>query len=643
MNNNLKKLSIATLGATLLPAAAAALSIPSFFSDNMLLQQNSVLTIPVSDTRPGTRVEAIPSWGSAVSAKADKSGRAGLKLKTPEAGGPFSLTVIAANDTIRLINILSGELWLCSGQSNMEFPVNGWINIMNHDEIIGNAHRPDIRLLQIRDVTSFVPQNDTEVTMGGWAEANSSSIQDFSAIAYLFATRLHDELKVPVGVIDCCWGGTPAEAWTSAEALGAVPGFDDELSMLRRSGGDRSEMERLWNELHDSRMAEAHAKIKDFDKGQIQPGWRKFSVPGFWEENIAPGLDGIVYVQTQFELTAEQATAPATLHLGAIDDEDVVWLNGQQVASGAGFATPRHYNIDPPTLHAGKNILTIQITDMSGEGGFRASPGDIFVETSAGNIPLAGEWGFDIGVSFADIPPLPASVGGSSFPSVLYNAMLSPLHVMPVKGVLWYQGCANVGRAEQYEPLFQALIRDWRSLWGYDMPFYFVQLAGWLKPRALQPDSEWAALRNAQCKALALANTSMVSAIDLGNPADIHPRNKQEVARRLAETALTREYGRNYDYTAPVLTEARNEGNRIVLTFDRPVESRSSAVTGFIVGDAKGNFAVARGVRTAPTTIELSAVEIDAPVVARYNWADYPGGNLYGENNLPVAPFATDK
>lgn len=644
MSLNLKKCILSASLSVFLPASlSAAISVPSFFTDNMIVQQNSVLTVPVNAV-PGDKVTVTPSWGKSVSAKAGADGRAEIRVNTPAAGGPYSITVTAPGDTIKLINVLAGEVWLCSGQSNMEFPVNGWTHIMNHDDVIGNAHRPDIRLLQIKDVTAFTPQDDTEVTMGGWVECNAATMQDFSAIAYLFATRLHDELGVPVGVIDCAWGGTPAEAWTSAAAIGAsVPGFDEELAILAKADGDRGIIEREWNKLRADRLAEAEAAIEKFDMSVYQSDWDKMPVPGYWENTVAPGLDGVVFAQTVINLAASEAAADLQLDFAAIDDDDIVYINGKEVARGSGFSTPRHYVIPSKYLKTGDNVLTIRITDGGGEGGFAGDPSKLYATTCDRHIPLAGDWAYRVGVDFGKMKPMPASWAGSSFPSVLYNAMLHPLHVMPVKGVLWYQGCANVGRAAQYEPLFQSMINNWRELWGYDMPFYFVQLAGWLKPQALQPESPWAALRNAQSKALALDNTAMVTAIDLGNPADIHPRNKQEIARRLAETALTRDYGKGYDYKAPVCTSVKTAKDKLRLTFDAPLSPKSVAVTGFIVGDAAGRFAVAAGRLIDEKTIELSAAEIAAPTVARYDWADYPGGNLYGTNGLPVAPFATDK
>lgn len=642
MCNQFKNIGLISALSLLPLSVFGEITLPAFFTDNMIVQQQSVLTVPVTAS-PGAEVTVTASWGDSVNGKADSSGKVGLKLPTPVAGGPYSLAITAASDTLRLINVLSGEVWLCSGQSNMEYPINGWTYVMNYDYIIGNAHRPDIRLLQIKDVTAFIPQDNTEVTMGGWVECNAATMQDFSAIAYLFATRINEELGVPVGVIDCAWGGTPAEAWTSAKALGAVPGFENEVKMLAKANGDRSIIEKEWNQLLEKRMADANAKIQPFDKVKYQPSWGKMPVPGNWEFSVAPGFDGIVYVQKVVTLSEDEAKEPVVLNLGAIDDEDITYVNGKEVARGSGYATPRSYKVSPEFLKKGDNVITIKITDTGGEGGFGGTADKMNAVTSKREIPLAGDWAYNIGVDFSKIDPIPASFAGSSFPSVLYNAMLYPLHVMPVKGVLWYQGCANVGRDKQYEPLFKALINDWRSLWGYDMPFYFVQLAGWLKPQALQPDSPWAALRNAQSKALELKNTSMVTAIDLGNPADIHPRNKQEVARRLAETALTREYGKNYDYNAPKCVSANASGNKMILTFDSKLKPKSVALTGFIVGDREGEFAVATGRLVNDHTVELSASEIQAPVAARYDWADYPGGNLYGDNGLPVAPFATDK
>lgn len=618
-----------------------SVSLPNYITSNMVMQRNSILTV-AGDATPEATVKATPSWtGKTVAAKAGKDGKFTLRIPTPDAGGPF---YILFDDGTPLVidNLLSGELWLCSGQSNMEFPVEGWTSVMDADHVVSTAHNPDIRLLQIKKTTAFSPQEDVQTNMGGWVEAASNTM-DFSAIAYLFAKELRDRLKVPVGVIDATWGGTPAEAWTGYEALRTVPGFERETDALARCGFDAQ----LLRDDYEKQIADWMNLARS--GGEIPEPGKKFegeSLPPAYFEHIGfgNGFDGIMWVQKSFDIPESLAGKDLTLYLGALDDEDITYLNGREVAHGSGYNTPRVYTVPGNLVLAGENLITIRISDFGGEGGFAGPAEAIRGEIDGNVIPLSGDWTYKVGVDFATLPQKPASIDGSSYPSVLYNAMLYPLRNLPIQGVLWYQGCANVGRAEQYEPLFQALIKDWRGLWEKEFPFYFVQLAGWLKPQTVQPDSEWAALRNAQSKALALPNTSMVSAIDLGNPADIHPRDKQTVAHRLALTALSRDYGMtDADYKAPVCTGMKNDGERLILSFDRDLHPTSAAVIGFIIGDSDGNFAQAMTEMPDSRTVVLSSPRIARPDRARYNWADYPDGNLYSSSGIPVAPFATDK
>lgn len=633
----------AGMAAVILPMAmSATVKLPNYITPNMVMQHDTTMTVP-GYAKPGAKVTVSPSWTtSPLTTKADTDGRFSVEVPTPAPGGPFS---IEFNDGEPLVidNLLSGELWLCSGQSNMEFPIRGWIEVMDADHVIATANNPDIRLLQVRKTTAYTPQEDVQTNMGGWVQAASNTM-DFSAIAYLFAKELRDELKMPVGVIDATWGGTPAEAWTAAEYLEGIKGFENELDALKRTGGDPAQLKADYERRLNDWMALARDggntpdPAKPLSKGESKPA-------GYFEHiGWGNSFDGIVWAQKTIDVPAELAGKDLTLSLGTIDDEDVTWFNGTEVARGSGYNTPRVYTVPGKLVKAGENLITIRISDFGGEGGF-AGPADQMKGEIAGvTLPLSGNWIYETGVDFSSLPQKPASVEGSSYPSVLYNAMLSPLHNLPIKGVLWYQGCANVGRGEQYEPLFQALINNWRELWGYDFPFYFVQLAGWLQPQTVQPDSEWAALRNAQSKALTLPNTAMVSAIDLGNPGDIHPQNKQEVAHRLAMTALNRDYGRSdLVCTAPRCIASKKSGNRIILTFDGDVHPTSSAVIGFIIGDSKGNFAQGMTEMPDSRTIIVSSPQIKNPDRVRYDWADYPNGNLYGATGLPVAPFATDK
>lgn len=539
------KLILLLLISTAFVVAQAKVVLPSYITDNMVVQRNSVMKI-TGHASSGSKVNVIAGWDSrSREVKADSEGKFDISLDTPDAGGPYSIIIADKDSKVKVGNVLSGELWLCSGQSNMEFPVDGWTSVMDADHVVSTARNPDIRLLQVKKRVAFSPQDDIETNMGGWVEAAPNTM-DFSAIAYLYAKELRDSLKVPVGVIDATWGGTPAEAWTSYGFLKGVPGFEGELSAMESCGFDAS------------RLRENYEKEMGV--------WMKLAQKG--GEEIRPGD----------KLTGNVLPAEAMV----------------------------------------------------------AEVGSVI-------IPLGGDWTYKVGVDFSSLPKKPASIEGSSYPTVLYNAMIHPLRNLPIKGVLWYQGCANVGRAEQYETLFKSLINNWRDTWDSEFPFYFVQLAGWLAPQSVQPDSEWAALRNAQSKALQLPNTAMVSAIDLGNPGDIHPRDKQTVAHRLALTALGRDYGFDTNYKAPQCISMQKMGNKIVLKFDDDLTVTSVAILGFIIGNADGDFDQAVARMADSRTLELYSPLVKKPVCVRYDWADFPNGNLYSLHGIPVAPFATDK
>lgn len=462
------KKHLLALGVSLATVAAqAAIVLPSYFTDNMIVQQNSTLLIH-GKAAPGADVSIRAGWEpDAVEIRAENDGSFAASISTPVAGGPYTLSIGDTDSTVTLENVLSGEVWLCTGQSNMEFPMNGVLTVMDHEREIATAHHPDIRLLQVKKVITREPQENAVINGGGWQICSPASVTDFPAVAYFFARELSEKLRVPVGVIDVTWGGTPAEAWISAASLGALGGFEEQLDSLPRAG------------LYDP-----------------------------------------------------------------------------------------------------------------------------------------------------------------CYPTMPYNAMLYPLRDMQLKGILWYQGCSNVGRAEQYKSLITTLINDWRTTFGSpELPFYFVQLAGYLAPQPVQPDSEWAALREAQTAALTLGNTAMAVAADLGNPADIHPTFKQEVARRLALIALNRDYGFDCIYRAPECVDMHRDGSSMLLTFDSPVHATSAAMTGFIIAGTDGRFTTATPRQIDDCTIALSAPAIPHPTEIRYNWADYPIGNLYGPTGLPVAPF----
>ena len=623
----------------------AKIALPSYVTDNMVVQQNSVFKIK-GMAAPKSKVSVLAGWSDGVlTTKANSDGAFTIELPTPPAGGPYTIKFTDADGDLTLENVLSGEVWLCSGQSNMEFPVQGWGTAMNYDSEIPTAQHPDIRLFQVKKTIAHSPQHDVVVNNGGWQICNSASVADFSAIAYFFAREIVKELKVPVGVIDATWGGTPAEAWTSHESLQSIPGFENELADLAEAGYNSQKLSDLYNKRVEQWFDRANSLRADFDKGSMQKGeqWMSMKAPGYWEESALPGFDGIVWFQHEVEIPDDMAGQLLMLKFSAIDDEDETYFNGKLVGKGSGYNTPRSYTVQGTDVKPGKNVITVKVTDFGGEGGIAPGSALAVNAVTGKSVSLEGDWTLFVENDFSKMPPRPVQPYSSSYPSVLYNAMIAPLADMPIQGVLWYQGCNNVGRDRQYEPLFKALINDWRQLWRPEMPFYFVQLAGYLQPQPVQPDSQWAALRNAQAKALELTNTGMATAIDLGHPTDIHPRNKQDVAHRLALIALNRVYGKDYIYAGPKCLSVTPEGNSLLLKFDSPVIPATVAPTGFIIAGEDKKFTTATSVLVDDSTIRLSAQGIKSPEFVRYNWADYPCGNLYGSTGLPVAPFANDK
>lgn len=631
----------------LMIAASQALNgevrLPAIFSDNMVVQQNATLTV-TGKASPQSKVTFRADWaGGEGETRADGNGSFAMTVQTPPAGGPYTVVVDdGSGEKGRKVlqNVLSGEVWLCSGQSNMEFPVKGdWAQLMDADRVVATMQRPTLRLLQIRNTASVTPLDDATVEFG-WSEC-SPAAASFSAIGYLCGKMLQDSLNVPVGVIDASWGGTPVEAWTPRESLKGVPGMEFRYGLL---GETEPNVEAL-KEREIMRVYDAYDNpgkpAYPFDRKVMHSEWEKMPVPSMWEENVLPGFDGIVAMQYQLNLPPEAAGKPLKLCLGAIDDWDTTWFNGEIVGSSQIFDLRRDYEVDGRLVKAGSNVITVEVIDNAGGGGIWKPS---YAEVDGHRYSLDGEWSYTVVTDFSKIQERVEWPESQNYPTVLYNAMINPLRVMPVAGVFWYQGCANVGNAERYERCFKNMIEGWRKAFGNSsMPFYFVQLAGFLQPVAVQPDSQWALLRQAQSKALELPSTAMATAIDLGNPVDIHPTNKEEVARRLTMLALDKTYRRPQNCEAPVCTGVRTADGYMELTFNGEIETPGGVVTGFIIKGNDGKWAYANARQTSARTIRLSSPLTPDPVAVRYAWADYPGGNLTGKvSGLPVAPFATD-
>ncbi len=648
MKNYLKHLGLGIAVASMPLLVQAKVQLPAYFTDNMVLQQNRTLTIN-GTARAKRNVTLITSWdNNSYRTKAAADGSFSIEIQTPPAGGPYIMT-FTDGEKLTLKNIMSGEVWLCSGQSNMEMPLAGWGQVDNYRQEIAEANYPNIRLLQIRKTTNVLPSDEAILNNGGWQSCTPKDVEEFSSVGYFFARQLWNDLQIPIGVIDCTWGGTPAEAWTSADALAQMGDFDFELDKMK-NGLSYDQLRA--NYAKD--IAEWNQMLVSKDAGQkngvalwaTTPGpagdWGTIQAPGYWEKQGLAGLDGVVWYRKEVDIPASWAGKAVTLSLGTIDDDDVTYFDGKEVGKTVGFNVTRKYTIPANLVKAGKSAITIQISDLQGDGGLYGDAANLYMECNGQRISLAGDWNYRIGIDMAEMPPMPSSPDHSGHPSVLYNGMVNPLINYPIQGVIWYQGENNVGRNQQYSVLFKTLINDWRQKWGTNLPFYFVQLAGFMEPKTVQPESQWAYLREAQATALHLDNTGMVVATDIGDANDIHPKNKQEVGRRLALNALSKTYHKPMVADAPVMTNYTIEGNQIVINFNQPLERPSEPIQGFIVQKPNGEFVLGNVKWLNSTTLSVSADGVQLPVAVRYNWADCPGGTLYGVDGLPVAPFRTD-
>ena len=630
----------------------AKVVLPSVFTDNMVLQQKTDITF-YGDATKNKQLTVKTGWnGKEYHTEADGQGKWSLKIPTPAAGGPYEIT-FSDGKKLQLKNVMIGEVWFCSGQSNMEMPVAGWGKVMNYEQEIAEAAYPAIRLFQVKKNTSLAPLKEVESTLGGWQECSSATVPEFSALAYFYARALWKELNVPIGVIDCTWGGTPAEAWTNHETLRQVMGFREEMDKLERLGFDPNRMEQAYSEERAHWQSLFTEKDKGMENGKLcwtapslsEEDWQTISLPGYWEGKGLKDFDGIIWFRRSLEIPAEWAGKPLTLRLGMIDDEDITYFNGVEIARGAGYMTPRTYTIPAKLVKAGKAVLAVRVSDFGVEGGIHGKAEELYVEADGKRISLAGDWKYRIGLSLKGFPPAPVSpIQSSSYPTVLFNAMVKPWTAFPIKGVIWYQGEANVGRSEQYGDLFPALITDWRRQWRSNFPFYFVQLANFMESKKIQPNSEWAALREAQTKALKLDQVGMAVTIDIGLADDIHPKNKQEVGRRLALLALAGSYGKNVSSSAPVFQNYIIKGDKMELDFGQKQDGfkiKDTTLKGFTIAGPDRVFYSAEAM-VQNGKIIVSSPKVSVPLAARYGWADNPDCNLYGENGLPVAPFRTD-
>ncbi len=675
--------------------ASAEVKLPEWMTSNMVLQQQTTVHLQAT-AKKGAQVKITTSWnGQTAKVKADaKTGAFNFDLRVPAAGGPYTLTFDDGQKT-ELTNVMAGEVWFCSGQSNMEMPVNGWGKVNNYEQEVANANHPLVRLFQVGRATAHMPQ--TAVPQGhtlGWAVCSPEMVAEFSACAYFFAREVSQKLGIAVGVVNSSWGGTPAESWVSNEALANVTGYEEQMRRIAATGYDERKIYDLYLEdraawqkmlfgndggLIDGDFSRTRWTAADFDDS----AWTTMEQPAQWDTTDPfKSFDGVVWFRRVVEIPAAMAGKNLKLNLGPIDDQDITYWNGERVGGTNSWNAVRSYTVPGRLVKAGRNVITVRVYDTSGNGGFCGEAKAMNIQGGGQTLSLAGPWRYQVGMDAKSIENLSGAVepkqpNDSWYPANLYNAMVAPFLTMPVRGFLWYQGCSNVGRAIQYESLFETLILDWQSRFNRNaevaaypkpqpqqgerrrgffpqqeskaLPFYFVQIANYLRAQDVQPQSEWAAIREAQRKALQLDGVGMAVNIDIGMANDIHPKNKQEVGRRLALLALNRTYGKTEPCAAPEYYQMRIDAPRAILTFRRTWGSDALAdnadIKGFTIAGADHKWYVAKAHTEGEGFMQrvvVEAPEVPRPVAVRYAWADNPATNLVTASGLPVGPFRTD-
>ncbi|MEY3136442.1 MAG: hypothetical protein RL580_174 [Pseudomonadota bacterium] len=638
----------------------ADVQLPALVGSGMVLQRDAKIQIwGWADPREEVRIEF---QGQYVRVRADRNGRWSTSLGPYPAGGPYDMTV-AGKNRLTLKDILIGDVWLASGQSNMEWPIKGVRGrIDNADVEIAGAHFPQIRLFRAEQKTS--PKPESRTNSNGWHAVTPDRVADFSAVAYLFGRELHQRYQVPIGLIQAAWGGTVAEAWMSESALQRFPDFQDPIKALASvSDTARTEYERYvqrkadWYQNHasDDRGRVAGVDVwaaPDFDAS----GWPTLSLPRArvnCGEDFG-GYSGVVWFRRSIRVSPDQLGRPMLLKLGNLVQEDVTYFNGRKIGASQGFGTPRRYVVPAEHLVAGENTLVVRLTGIN-EPSFSCTamtgPAEqMSAEIGATRIALNGTWSYMPGPDLSDFPKgsstILAANPSPNTPTALYNGMVSPIVPMRIKGVIWYQGENNADRPAQYRTLFPALIEDWRRQWGYQFPFLFVQLAGFGANKAEPAEYPWAELREAQAMSLSLFATGMATAIDLGNEQDIHPTNKQDVARRLVRAAAKTAYGEDVVFSGPTFRSMHVEGNRARIKFANlgsglSIKDRYGYVRGFEVAAADGRFRWAHAAVDGQDILVFNE-DVSTPVAVRYSWSNTPDGNVYNKEGLPAIPFRTD-
>jgi sialate O-acetylesterase len=635
-------------------AADAATLLHPVFQDHAVLQRDKPINV-WGDAAPRQTL-SVSLGNQSASAQADERGHWHATLPALPTGGPHELAVRTQSGQIQTVqDVLVGDVWLCSGQSNMVLQVHRSLDSRSE---IANSATDAIRMLTVPETSSPRPL-DQFMQPVTWQVASPATVPDFSAACFYFARELRKTVDVPMGLIVSAWGGSRIQTWMSAAALRAAGGNNDALDVLalyaQRPAAAHARWGAMWEawwlQRTQGRRESAPWSIKPTGEWRVAP-----RALGFWEQWGVPELasyDGTLWYRTTVTLSAQQAQEQAVLSLGHVDEMDQTWINGRPIGSAVGKSQPdteplilpgpgRAYRLPRGTLQTGENVIVVNVLDTYSFGGL---VGPVALQLADGStVSLDNEWRYQIPpAAITEEPPRPPW-DPTRGQGALYNAMIAPLGDLTMRGVAWYQGEANTGTAAGYQDSLARFMADWRGKFGPELPFLIVQLANYGQPPTAPVESGWAEVREAQRLAVANdAHAGLAIAIDIGERYDIHPSNKQEVGRRLARAARRVVYGEQIAPSGPVALSASKHGTNVIVKFgdvaDHLITYSADQPIGFELCARD-----AGSCRYAKASIEGDRVVLDAAAFAgatrvRYCWADSPVCTLFDTARLPAGPF----
>jgi sialate O-acetylesterase len=633
----------------LAPSAAAQANPPEhpyvspMFGDFMVLQRGKSNRI-WGWTNPGQKVVVEIAENSA-SAVAGPDGRWEAEFQPPPAGGPYTVR-INGPQTLEIHEVLVGDVWLCGGQSNMFLGLSATRDGANE---VKKAQHPEIRLFRVEQHASYSPAGTPS---GTWQICLPQMVGEggaggFSAVGYFFGRKLQEKLNVPIGLVQDCVGGTPAETWMSPETLAGMADFAAairEMGRLRDLGGaEYGNYVMHWYDQYDIGLKGDTWAAPGLDDST----WMTVRIPGGFAELGVPETPSVVWFRKEVTLPDPLPAGKATIYLGVVEKMDTTFINGKWIGASSWVENPRAYPIGDGILRPGRNVVVVRVLKLKPDGGFRAKPDTIRLELGDKTvIPLAGSWKAAVGVDAR--PPHPMPLGYENYPtmpSVLYQGMIEPVAPLAITGAIWYQGEANADRAYQYRGLLPAMIGDWRRVFRQgDFPFYIVSLPAFTPRRAAPGDDNWAELREAQAMtARSVAHSGVAITIDTGDADNIHPKDKKVVGERLALCALALNYGIKVAYEGPTFASSERLPGALMLHFRN--------ADGLLAkGGKPGEFSVAGAdhkwfwadARIDGDAVVVSSPMVPSPVAARYAWQSNPEATLYNGAGLPAGPFRTD-